>query len=222
MKDEIEDRFAVLLGQGEHLIQCFPRDKHGIEHWVATADVPTYQAWLASAANLIRLVARPESHFVTECDRLLTDKSMQNGIRTLVIQKMYGLLFSTREEWNHGLLRHVEYIIAAETFDDFLDHAAHYHKGGKVTESSVLASAVLEDTVKKIAARNNVATAGRTLDPLIDELATAGVLTPVKVKRLKSYAAVRNHALHAEWDQIDIREVGELIRGIRSLIEDYL
>ena len=70
--------------------------------------------------------------------------------------------------------------------------------------------------MKKIAARNDVATAGKTLEPLIDALATAGVLTPVKVKRLKSYAAVRNHALHAEWDQIDIREVGELIRGIRS------
>src|SRR5262249_110129 len=177
---EIEDRFAVLLGQGEHLMQCLPRDQHGLEHFVASEDVPTYQAWLTSAANLIRLVARPESHFVTECDRLLTDRSMENGIGTLVIQKMYGLLSSTREEWNHGLLRRVEYIIAAETFDDFLDHAAHYHKGGKVIESAVLASAVLEDTVKKIAARNNVATAGRTLDPLIDELATAGVFTPVK------------------------------------------
>src|SRR5215831_18748454 len=104
MKDEIEDRFAVLLGQGEHLMQCLPRDQHGLEHFVASEDVPTYQAWLTSAANLIRLVARPESHFVTECDRLLPDRSMQNGIGTLVIQKMYGLLSSTREEWNHGLL----------------------------------------------------------------------------------------------------------------------
>ena len=59
MKDEIEDRFAVLLGQGEHLIQCLPRDEHGIEHFVGTADIPTYQAWLSSAANLIRLVAGP-------------------------------------------------------------------------------------------------------------------------------------------------------------------
>jgi len=222
MKEEIENRFAVLLDQGEHLMQCLPRDAHEIEHFVGRADVPTYQAWLTSVAHLVRLVAWTESYFVEECTRLLTHKSMPNGIGTIVIQKMYGLLLSAREEWNHGLLRQVEYIIAAETFDDFLDHAEHYHKGGKVTEASVLASAVLEDTVKKIAARNNVATAGKTLEPLIDELVTAGVFTPVKAKRVKSHAGVRNHALHAEWNRIDLRDVWELIKGVRSLIEDYL
>jgi uncharacterized protein YutE (UPF0331/DUF86 family) len=76
--------------------------------------------------------------------------------------------------------------------------------------------------VKKIAARNNVATAGKTLEPLIDELVTAGVFTPVKAKRVKSHAGVRNYALHAEWNLIDLRDVWELIKGVRSLIEDYL
>lgn len=46
-----------------------------------------------------------------------------------MVKKMLGLLEAAKEEWEHGLLGRVEYIVAAATFDDFLDHAASYHKG---------------------------------------------------------------------------------------------
>ena len=97
-----------------------------------------------------------------------------------------------------------------------------YHKGNRKTEASVLASAILEDSVKKIASRHGIKTGGVSLDPLIDELVKAGVFTLVKAKRVRGCAAVRNHALHAEWDEFDIRDVGELIKGTRELIEEFL
>jgi hypothetical protein len=50
----------------------------------------------------------------------------------------------------------------------------------------------------------------------------AGVLTQVKAKRVRSFAGVRNHALHAEWDKFDISDVGAMIKGIRELIEEFL
>jgi uncharacterized protein YutE (UPF0331/DUF86 family) len=135
---------------------------------------------------------------------------------------MLGLLKGTKEEWDHGLLGRMEYIVAGATFDDFLDYADEYHKGNKKMESSVLASAVLEDTVKKIAQKNGLITEGKTLDPLIDELVKANVFTPVKAKRVRSFAGVRNHALHAEWDKFDNSDVGAMIKGIRELIEESL
>ena len=48
----------------------------------------------------------------------------------------------------------------------------------------------------------------KSLDPLIDELVKNEVITPVKAKRIKGFAAVRNHALHAEWEEFDIKDVG--------------
>lgn len=150
------------------------------------------------------------------------DKSMDRGIPSRVVQKMYGLLESAHDEWQRGFLRKIEYIVVAEAFDDFLDHASAYHKGNKKIESSVLASAVLEDTIKRIAGKNGVETKGKTLDPLIDDLVKADVFTPVKAKRAKGLAGVRNHALHAEWDDFDIRDVGELISGVRDLIDNFL
>ena len=72
-------------------------------------------------------------------------------------------------------------------------------------ESSVLASAVLENTVKKICKKNGIETSGKSLEVLIDELARADLLLQVKVKRTKTSAGVRNHALHAEWEEFDIK-----------------
>ena len=61
-----------------------------------------------------------------------------------------------------------------------------------------------------------------SLEPLIDELVKQNIFTPVKAKRVKSFAGVRNHASHAEWDDFDIRDVGELINGTRELIDTFL
>lgn len=119
----------------------------------------------------------------------------------------------------NGLLRKVEYIFVASTFDDFLTHAADFNRAGKKTESSVLCSAVFEDAVRKLAEKVSVPQASRSLDAVIDDLAKQGSITPVKSRRWKSYAAVRNKALHAQWDDFDLRDVGEMLAGTREIIE---
>jgi uncharacterized protein YutE (UPF0331/DUF86 family) len=220
MKEKIGQRFDDLVGQGEKLISEIPRSRDGPETLVPQGRVPEYQSWVSSAANLLRVVCLRDSHYVDECKRL--EKAMPvGGVHSSLFVKMLGVLRSAREEWAAGMLTRIEYIVAAATFDDFLDHAEDYHKANKKNEASVLASAVLEDTVKKIALKNSV-NEKRSLDPIIDDLVTAGVFTPVKAKRVKAYAGTRNSALHADWDAFDIKDVGEMINGVRELIEEFL
>jgi hypothetical protein len=165
------------------------------------------------------LIATPDTYFHQECTRVLEDEHLKTGVPHHSIQKLLGLLQSAAEEMKAGLMRKAEYVFVATTFDDFLDHATEYHKAGKKVESSVLASSVFEDTVRKLAQKHGVPEPGRSLDTLIDELIKIGVLTPVKGKRVKGFAGVRNKALHAQWDEFDIQDVGELINGIRELVE---
>jgi hypothetical protein len=119
----------------------------------------------------------------------------------------------------HGLLRRAEYIFVASTFDDFLDHATEFHRAGKKIESAVLCSAVFEDAVRELAEKVGIVQAGIALDAVIDALAKRGTTTPVKAKRWKSCAGVRNKALHAQWEDFDIRDVGEMLTGTREIIE---
>ena len=222
MDMDIIARFDALIDRGTELRAQVPQNMNVPRYWTRTEDMAEYQAWLSSVANLIVAIAQPNNTLTEQVTAVLKHKDLQNGVPSHVFLKMQGLLTSAREEFEHGLLGKIEYIIAAATFDDFIDHAASYHKSGKKIEASVLASAVLEDTVKKIATKNILTIAGKTLEPLIDDLVKAAVLTPVKAKRIKGFAAVRNHALHAEWDSFDIRDVGNLIAGTRELLEEFL
>ena len=185
-------------------------------------DVVAGQSWMASAANAIQQVSPAGSFFRAELERLMSNDQLSGGIPLSVAEKILGLLQSVQLEAQAGLLTRLEDQVVATTFDDFLDHASDYHKSGKVKEAAVLASAVLEDTVKRIATKNSVDAAGLSLEPLIDELAKRDVVTQVKAKRLKSYAAIRNHALHAEWEKLDLKDVGAQISGLRELLDEHL
>jgi hypothetical protein len=223
LADDLYARLESLVASGKALISRRQiQREYGPEYWVDTTLVSEAQSWIASSANLISHVALSGSYFVAETDRITKDDELRRGASWTLLLKMQGLLVALREEAAHGLLGKIEYTIVATTFDDFLDHAADFHKGNKVREAGVLASIVLEDALKKIAAKNGLTPAGMTLEPLIDDLTKAGVFTSVKAKRIKGYASVRNSALHAEWEKFDIRDVGEVISGTRELLESHL
>lgn len=223
MDKNIAQRFDDLIKIGNELIRRIPNDTGGRPiFWIPERQMPEYQSWISSASNLLRVVAPKDSHYIDEYHRLMQLKDLQNGISYNVVSKIHGLLISAQNEWANGLLRKIEYIIAAESFDDFLDHAASYHRGNKKKEAAVLASAVLEDAIKKIATKNAIMSKEKKLDELIDSFVSNNLITPVKAKRLKSYAGIRNNALHAEWDGFDIKDVGEMIKGIREIIENFM
>jgi hypothetical protein len=222
MTSDIMARCSELIGRGRELSGRIRYYDSRPSFWFASESVPELQAWIGSVANFFRLTATPDTYFSQECQRIVEDKDLAGGVPFYTVQKLLGLLNSILEEMKAGLLRKAEYIFVATTFDDFIDHAAEYHKAGKKTESSVLVSAVFEDAMRKAATKFGVTHKGESLDSVIDELGKRGHVNPVKVKRYKGIASLRNSALHARWDEFDIKDVGSAINGTRELIEELL
>jgi hypothetical protein len=223
IENDLEQRFKELLTEGQRLIETAPHDEKGNpDYWIPARKISEYQRWIGSTMNLIKLIDQSSGTFSSECDHLQENNENKIGVAYRMMQKLFGLLSATYDEWQRGLLRKMEYIVVAEAFDDFLDHAELYHKSNKKIESSILASVVLEDSVKRIAKKNGLNTKGISLEPLIDDLVKKNIFTPVKAKRIKGFSGVRNRALHAEWEEIDIMDVGDLIAGTRELIDVFL
>ena len=222
MKEKITKRFEELLDQGESLSKQVPLDSNSKPYyWIPAVSIAQYQAWVFSTANLLKQVSLKDSPYQSEVNRLLAHENMAGGVPSDIVFKMLGLLHSAYQEWVRDFLSKLEYVIVAETFDEFLDHAKSYHAANKKIEASVLVSAVFEDTINRIANKNSI-DSKKTLDPLIDALKSNGILTAVKAKRAKAYSGVRNKALHAEWDEFDVKDVGEMIKGVEEIIEEYL
>src|SRR3990172_5575227 len=150
MNDDIEKRINELLDRGKKLLTRIKIYEGELNYWCDENDIPEFQAWLASAVNILNVAATPDSFFQKECTRLVSHDDLKRSVPTHIVQKLTGLLSSILEESNLGLLKRAEYIFTANTFDDFLEHASEYHKAGKKIESSILASAVFEDAVRKL------------------------------------------------------------------------
>lgn len=219
MTPDFQARCSELITRGQALCARIGHSSHGTDFWFEERDIPQAQAWIGSVANLFQLAAMPGTYFVEEVKRTVEQDHLRNGVPFNAVQKLLGLLQSLAEEMQNGLLRKAEYIFVATTFDDFLDHASEFHRSGKVIESAVLCSAVFEDSVRKLAEKVAVPQAGVNLDTVIDALAKQGATTPIKAKRWKSFAGIRNSALHAQWDGIDLRDIGQMIDGTREIIE---
>lgn len=222
MREKVSQRFAELIEEGKQVISKFVKDETGHLDLMESEDLSIFQAWISSVHNLIYVVAGKSNPLFELSNNYISQIVKGSGISPYIIRKMMGILQSAQKEWETGMLKEIEFIFAAETFDDFLDHAQLYHKSNKKIESSILASAVLEDLIKKISMKNSINPKGENLEPLINKIKNAGIFSPVKTKKVKTFAGIRNKAFHAEWDDFDIKDVGNMIKGIRELIEDFL
>ncbi|MFQ5957292.1 MAG: hypothetical protein ACE5KK_05925 [Candidatus Brocadiales bacterium] len=213
MLEQIQKRFEELLAEGQEWI----RRPKARDNW---AQDEAY-GWLTAAANLVELVTRGRGSYMDQARAILGHKYLETGVPMLCIKQMVGLLQAVQSDWNKGLLRQIEYLISAENFDAFLDHAEKYHKGGKAREAGVLVSVVFEDTIRKLGKKHSLDQSS-SIESLIDGLVDCDAVTPVAGRRLKSVASLRNKALHAKWDEFDIRDVGEAVRTTRELVETAL
>jgi len=215
MRDELIKRLGELIQEG-------PAAATRIDRGFWVRDAVRAQSWMMSAVHVIKTICPAGSIFVSEADALIDKSGDTGGVAGEMVDKVLGVLKAVQSEASLGLLRRVEDAAFATAFDDFLDHAQVFHKAGAVRESAVLVSVVLEDAIKRICLAQGVVPGSMSLESLIDELVKADVFTGIKAKRVKGYAAVRNAALHAKWDELDLREVGQTISGVRALLDEFL
>ena len=223
MEKELLERAKHLLERGKQHSGSIRRSAdYGNSYWYSDDKIPEIHSWFDSVFNLFRLVTTPDMHYYDQVIGISKDDDLKRGAPFWAVQKLCGNLASIVEEIELGLLKKAEYIFVASAFDDFLDHAEHFHKSGKKMESSVLASIVFEDTLRKISNKYNIPPSGSSIEEIIDNLTKENAWSSVKAKRIKAYAAVRNKSLHANWDEFEHRDVGELIKGVRELLEHDL
>jgi len=212
--DGISRRFKELIAEGHQLFN----DIQGHSH-VLTEYRPQCVSWLLSAVNLLEVATPTGSRYRTEAQRLLPKSDAT--IFLDCVASILGILKSAAAECSRGPINSLEFQFVGLAFEQFLKHASQYNESGKKMEAAVLASAVLEDTVKRLCRKHNIAVDGKTLDSLINALKAGGVVNRVKSERLKSYASLRNQAFHAEWNGFDDRDLRQMIEGLEELIETH-
>lgn len=173
-------------------------------------------AWHVSASNLVAQLCKPSSHYY----KAVCERSLGDGLPAgTVILELSTVLARLKEDLNRGLLTTVFEQAQGETLQSLLDQAVDHHRHGRLAGAGILVSAVFEDAVRRLVAARELETKGTNLDALITALAQAGVCSAAAAPRWRAAAMLRNKALHAQWDEFTLQDVGAAIALVTEIVE---
>lgn len=214
VEEKIQSRIAQLIGEAGPFRQAGDDGKHISEYHQEASD-----AWMVAALHVIRLVCPDAENPYRSRAEHLAQFPYPDPREIGVVSELLRLL---ARDIDDGLLTSISDSARAQTFDDFLDHAAAYHSEDCKIESGVIAGVVFEDTVRQICRKHQIEEKGRKLDELITALSRAGVFSGLMAKRGRVAAHVRTKATHAQWDEFDLSAVQGTIELTKKLLSDHL
>lgn len=177
------------------------------------ADNAAWCRWTASAASLIKGVCGPDSTYFKTFDATATE--CRGGRSDL--QRLFGVFQAAHEAYDKDLLFDLETETAADVFGSFIAAAKAAMKEDK-NVAAVIASAALEDVLKRYATRNGLNVESKTMATVINALKSKGLVSGAQKSLLDGMLKTRNSALHADWSEITGPEVSSLI----GFVEQFL
>lgn len=212
-KDELIPKLDQLIRSSDQFISD--------DHFVERPLISECQFWFSEIITWTKRSVGADSFYCKEAVRIQANSKRQGGIFIDDVQMMIGHLKQFRSAVENDLLSDVQAGLSASDFDNFLEHAQEYHRLKRKIEASVIASAVLEDSIKRIMQTRGL-NPSRSLEEGLNALKSAGVFSANETKKMKYFSGIRNSALHASWDEFDLADVGNLISGVKDIVDAHL
>jgi hypothetical protein len=131
-----------------------------------------------------------------------------------------GVLKNMRAAIEAGLVESFQKSITGEVLSDFLQLARTVfdEKGNDAKNvASVLAAALFEDTLRRLAIINGIPHIEKLQD-LLTELKNRSILQGSQVGIANSYLNFRNNSLHAQWDKVERESVASVLGFCEQLL----
>lgn len=228
LKDKIINKFDKLIAQGEELL-LVTHDVQQYRRTVKHVDFSGRVKWSTDCNVLLtQLFSNSQMHkdYANNFKKLSdTTGNVQWGIATLK---------SLKENLEEGFLGDLSVQIGAEIASDYMTQAENLIGEGadgvnNHVPAAVLSGAVLEKALRELCEKQEPAIStvkdngeNKTMNPLIDGLKKARVYNETKAKQLRHIADIRNHAAHGRFNEFNVDDVKDMIKGIDRFLLEYL
>ena len=176
--------------------------------------VGRWRKWTTSCQNLIRAVFGEESpHYVNFAEALKQCVGYDYQINAL-----QGVFQSAKEDFEGGYVFNVDLRISGEVFGDFVVLAKQSLSEGHKDVAAVLASAALEDALKRYANAKGLSIGDQTMQEVINALKSKRLVSGAQKSLLDAMPRIRNFAMHANWGKISEPDVNSII----GFVEQFL
>lgn len=200
---ELGDSFAAL--------QFINNDDGSRGRHVHTGD---WRRWATSAQNLILAVYGENSpHY--QAFKEAVDRCSGYDYDVLTLR---GIFLSAKDDFDGGYVFNVDLRVSGEVFGDFVSLAKQSLQEGHKDVAAVLASAALEDALKRYAAASGIDANEKTMQDVVNALKSKGLVSGAQKSLLDTMPKLRNYALHAEWAKLTEPDVSSIL----GFVEQFL
>lgn len=206
---QMADRFEQLAAQAKAIAVTGGDSR-------AASSGPFY-AWASSVLNLLTGVFGEQSPHALRFKREF-DAISSNYINERHFQSIRGIFDGAKADFDGGYLFNVESAITGELFGDFVSAAKAALAEGHHTVAAVLASAALEDALKRHAAINGLEVGGKSMKEVVNALKIKSLVTGAQKSLLDSMPKVRDYAMHAEWNKLTPQDAGSVIGYVEQFL----
>ena len=137
------------------------------------------------------------------------------------VKPAIGIMKAAFDDYSHGLVMDIREEIAGEIFQDFLGLARRALEEGNKDVAAVLASAALEDTLKRYAEKQGITIDDEDLADIVNKLKSQGLVGGTLKNSLSAMIKLRNCAMHADWNKISEPDVSSEIAFVEQFLITY-
>lgn len=190
-----------------------PETYESVSHSV---DEQNAAQWGTSCLHILKTAFGEKSdHYVNFANNFKYFPSHNN------VKPAIGIMRAALDDYAHGLVIDIRQEIAGEIFQDFLGLAKRALEEGNKDVAAVLASAALEDTLKRYAEQQGIIVDDRDLADIVNTLKSQGLVGGTLKNSLSTMIKLRNCAMHADWSKISEPEVSSLTAFVEQFLITY-
>lgn len=206
------ERMKQLIEEGQEIESTA---KIGIVNYIP--DLERLHSWLTKTTNIVTITFGTESQHFKKLSKLLERRvDFINEFKSIK-----GLLVGALDDLEGGFLIGQEFLIAGEIFDSMLEQARELNKKGYKDPAAVLARVVVEDSLRRIARKENLDYTKKAT-VLNDQLWKANRYGQPRWKRVQFWLTVGNSAAHGKFDEYNSDDVKTIIEEVERFLAEEL
>lgn len=172
------------------------------------------RAWATSAMNLLQAAFGGQS---PHCINFQLAYGAFNGWED-DFKSMRGIFVGAKSDFDGGYLFDVNRTISGEIFADFVSAAKKALAEEQKDVAAVLASAALEDALKRYAKLEGLNVDDQVMQSVVNALKSKGLVAGAQKSLLDTMPKIRDYAMHANWEKIKRDDVSAVIGFVESFL----
>ena len=178
-------------------------------------DNAQWQQWATSALNLLQFVfGKTSAHY--ENFKIIYENHTSTNIFSH--ERAKGVFLAAKDDYLSGFATSIEVLTLSDVLGDFINLAKEALAAEQKNVAAVLASAALEDAIKRYCILNDIEIQNKELAELINLMKAKGLLSGAQKSLVEVMPRIRNSAMHADWDKIRIEDIASMI----GFLEQFL